>query len=267
MEHKDEALRLDMKTDCDVVARQATWAGILPGMRVADIGCGSGKTTSCLFELVGRTGECIGVDASAERVAHATATYASEGLVYVQKNILEPLDDLGQFDFIWVRFVLEYFRSRSFDIVSNISKILKPGGILCLIDLDYNCLSHFGMPDRLEQTFASLMKDLEEKADFDPYVGRKLFSYFYDLGFKDINVNVSSHHLIFNELKDVDKYNWEKKVEIATKKINYQFENYPGGYEEFEHEFKTFFEDPRRFTYTPIISCRGRKPSISDGAT
>ena len=256
-----------MKTDKDVVVRQATWAGIRSGMRVADIGCGSGKTTSCLYDLVGPTGQCIGVDGSAERVAHATATYGAEGLVYVQKDILAPLEELGQFDFIWVRFVLEYFRARSFDIVQNISKILKPGGILCLIDLDYNCLSHFGMPERLEQTFASLMKDLEEKADFDPYVGRKLFSYMYDLGFVDINVNVSSHHLIFNELKDVDRYNWEKKVEIATKRIDYQFEQYPGRYEEFHREFKSFFEDPRRFTYTPIISCRGMKPGTSADIT
>ena len=35
-----------------------------------------------------------------------------------------------------MRFVLEYYAASSFDIVKNIVEILKPGGIVCLIDLD-----------------------------------------------------------------------------------------------------------------------------------
>jgi len=33
-----------------------------------------------------------------------------------------------------------------------------------------------------------------------------------------------------------------------------------GSYEEFKSEFIKFFRDPRRFTYTPIVLARGRKP-------
>ncbi|MBW2100511.1 MAG: methyltransferase type 11, partial [Deltaproteobacteria bacterium] len=40
----------------------------------------------------------------------------------------------------------------------------------------------------------------------------------------------------------------------------HRFDEYEGGYEEFFEEFKRFFADPRRFTYTPVISCRGCKP-------
>ncbi len=45
MESEEEARRLDLKTDPKVVDRHARWAGLQPGMRVADLGCGSGKTT------------------------------------------------------------------------------------------------------------------------------------------------------------------------------------------------------------------------------
>ncbi|MBW7943292.1 MAG: methyltransferase type 11, partial [Candidatus Kuenenia stuttgartiensis] len=38
MENDEEALRLDIKTDTSVVEKQALWAGIETGMRVADIG-------------------------------------------------------------------------------------------------------------------------------------------------------------------------------------------------------------------------------------
>jgi hypothetical protein len=105
-----------------------------------------------------------------------------------------------------------------------------------------------------------MIKALEKNADFDPYVGIKLYSFLYDLGYQDIDVHLSPHHLIFGKAREIDTFNWTKKVEVAVKNSGYQFKEYEGGYEEFFEEFKQFFSDPRRFTYTPIISCRGCKP-------
>jgi len=260
MESDQEAYRLDIKTDSKVVKKQALWAGIKQGMRVADICCGSGKTTSILHKLVQRGGIVIGVDGSEKRIEYAKEHYGVKGIEFKCKDIRWPLDDLGTFDFVWVRFVLEYHLSNSFDIVKNLSKIVRPGGILCLIDLDYNCLSHYSLSQRLEKALFAAIKKVEEKANFDPYAGRKLYSYLYKLGYQDIDVDVAAHHLIFGELKNADAFNWMKKIEVVAKKLNYGFEEYEGGYEEFRKEFNNFFTDPGRFTYTPLISCRGRKP-------
>ncbi|WP_295101079.1 class I SAM-dependent methyltransferase [uncultured Candidatus Kuenenia sp.] len=260
MENDEEALRLDIKTDTSVVEKQALWAGIETGMRVADIGCGSGKTTSILHKLVQPDGVAIGVDGAEKRIEYAKERYGVKRIEFICKDIPEPLNDLGVFDFVWVRFLLEYYRLNSFNIVKNISEIVKPGGILCLIDLDHNCLNHFGLSPRLETTLFAIMKYLEEKADFDPYMGRKLYSFLYDLGYQDINIDVASHHLIFGELKDTDAFNWMKKFEVVSGKINFHFKEYEGGYGEFLDEFNEFFTNPRRFTYTPVICCRGRKP-------
>ena len=262
MENDEETLRLDLKTDGKKVENQALWAGIKPGMRIADLGFGSGKTTIYLHKLVQPKGEVIGVDIVEDRIKYAKKHYDRDGIQYICRDICEPLEDLGLFDFIWVRFVLEYHKSKSFDIVKNISRILKPGGILCLIDLDYNCLSHFGLSKRLERTFYGLTKALEKNTDFDPYVGIKLYSFLYDLGYQDIDVSMAPHHLIFGELNEIDGFNWTKKLEVAVKKLGYEFKEYKGGYEEFFEEFMRFFSDPRRFTYTPVLCCRGCKPAI-----
>jgi len=265
MEHEDEAKRLDLKTGAAEVRAQALWAGIEPGMRVADIGCGSGKTTLTLYELVRPDGAAVGVDASPARVAHAREQcgdeHGDDGISFVCADFLAPLAPLGKFDFIWVRFVLEYHRAQSFEIAASLAAQLNPGGILFLADLDHNSLNHFGLSDRLARAVAGIMKRLEETKDFDPYVGRKLYSYLYDLGLEEIAVSMSPHHLIYGELGEVDRYNWHTKVELAAKRSGYGFPEYAGSFEEFFEEFRRFFADPRRFTYTPLICVRGRKPA------
>ena len=260
MESEDEALRLELKTDVNVVERQAKWAGVKPGMRVADIGCGPGITTSVIHALSQPNGETVGMDLAEPRIKYAREHYNHKGIEYVVGDVRDPLDNLGLFDLVWVRFVLEYYLLDSFDIVKNLIKIIRPGGTLCLIDLDHNCLSHYGIPQRLENTVEDVMIDLQKKANFDPYIGRKLYSFLYDLNFKNIIVDISAHHNIYGVLNKNDEYNFLKKVEIAPRKVNFTFNNYPGGYEEFIDEVEKSFKSPRRFTYTPIILCKGVKP-------
>jgi SAM-dependent methyltransferase len=262
MEGLEESLRLDQKTDPKAVERQALWAGISPGMRVADLGCGSGKTTAILHKLVLPGGEAVGLDFAPSRYEFAQDHYASSGIRFLCRDVREPLDDLGSFDFVWVRFLLEYYLSGSFEMVKNISKLLKPGGILCLIDLDHNCLNYYPLPERLEKTLFELADLVKIKADFDLWAGRKLYSFLYDLGYQDISVDVSAHNLIYGPLKETDAFNWLKKVEVAPQKIQYGFPEYGGSYQEFFEEFSEYFRDPRRFTYTPLIACRGIKPDF-----
>jgi len=260
MESEEEAVRLDLKTDRLVVEEQAMWAGMKEGMRVADVCCGSGKTTAVLHELSQPGGTILGLDGSPSRIDYANTHYKNPGIEFLCRDIREPLNDLGVFDFVWIRFVIEYHRKNSARLVEQISHIVKPGGILCLIDLDYNCMSHWGIPERLEKTLFELMAMLEQSADFDPYAGRKLYSYLYRLGYNEIRVSLQAHHLIYGNLKDLDAYNWIKKIEKASKKVGFAFTGYEGGYKEFFGEFMQFFSDPGRFSYTPVISVRGQKP-------
>lgn len=260
MESEDECLRLEAKTDPALVEQQAIWAGIRPGMRVADLGCASGKTTSILHRIVQPQGSVVGIDFSEERLRYARNNYSGEGIEFICRDIRQPLDGMGSFDMIWIRFILEYFCSNAFEIVRNASSILKPGGILCVIDLDHNCMNHYGLPERLERTITKCSDILQDKFNFDPYAGRKLYSFLYDLGYTDVAVNVSAHHTIYGRLSATDAFNWKKKIEVVSEKIGPVFNEYGGGCEEFMEEFNRFFSDPRRFSYTPLISVRGRKP-------
>ena len=260
MEDDQEAVRLDRKTDGATVEKQALWAGIKPGMRVADLGCGSGKTTFHLNKLIQPGGRAVGIDIAEQRIDYARKHYSDENIEYLAADIRKPLDDLGQFDFIYVRFVLEYYLNGSFDIVKNITQNLKPGGILCLIDLDCNCLRHFGFPDRLNRATIGVMDWLEKRSNFDPYVGIKLYSFLYDLGYSEIDVSMSAHNMFFGQLKENEKLFSMQKAEIGGRNSGYPFEEYGGNFDEFLEEVKIFFNDERVFYYTPLIACRGCRP-------
>lgn len=262
MESEDESLRLELKTNEKKVLEQAKWAGIQPGMRVADLGCGPGKTTWVLRKLAQPGGELVGIDFSKDRIEYAQENYACEGINFLCQDIRKPLTDIGQFDLVWIRFVLEYYLDGSREIVENALKLLKPGGTICLVDLDNNCLNHYDIPDRLERAIQEITSLLQDKSNFDPFAGRKLYSFLYDLDLEQIEVSVAGHHVIYGNLEDSDAFNWLKKAELAPKKIGYGFAEYPGGYEEFLEEFKSFFYNPRRFTYSPIVLCKGVKPLL-----
>jgi ubiquinone/menaquinone biosynthesis C-methylase UbiE len=77
-------------------------AGIRPGMRVADLGCGVGMVTQLLAELVGPTGEVIGVDSSSAQVDHARSSLCGLTHVrFVEASATETKLERESFDLVY----------------------------------------------------------------------------------------------------------------------------------------------------------------------
>ena len=261
MEDIEEILRLETKTDLEAARKQAEWCGLRPGLRVLDAGCGTGLVTSILHEMILPGGEIVGLDNSEERIHFAQEKYGTSSSIHFrQLDLRDSIDGMGEFDLIWSRFFLEFYRLESPDIVKNLRDCLKPGGYLCLLDLDHNALNHYEMPARMEEILFKAMRKMEKENNFDPYVGRKLYAYLYDLGFKNIEMDLRPHHLIYGEMSEKDLFNWGKKWEAAVRHAGDLIGEYPGGVAGLASDFMHFFRDTRRFTYTPLILCKGRKP-------
>lgn len=259
MENDQESRRLEIKTDVRTVQDQARRAGLEPGMRVLDAFCGPGVTSAALSEIVGEGGAVVGFDISEQRISRARELNPGSRTEFHVRDALSTLADLGSFDFIWVRFALEYYREESFDIVRNLAAVLRESGILCLVDLDYNGLSHYGIPERLETALRHAVRVLEIRENFDPFAGRKLYSHLYRLGFRDIRMEAGAHHLIYGPLREMDEYNWMKKLETLGNRLGGDLPGYSGP-EEFRKDFLAFFRDPGRFSYTPVLAAWGRRP-------
>ena len=102
------------------------------------------------------------------------------------------------------------------------------------------------------------LQDQLEEADNNPAVLEANEA--YHQAFEDIRVDVSSHHVIYGDIDESERFNWGKKIEIAAKNSGYDFNEFDNGYEGFKELSREFFNNPRRFTYSPIVCCRGRRP-------
>jgi len=264
MENDHEVVRLELKVSHDHIRQQAEWCGIAAGQRILDAGCGPGKITAILGDMVTPQGAVVGIDTSRERIRHARDVYGGwPHISFHTRSVTDDLHDLGEFDVVWSRFLLEYYRRESTDIVRNLESVLRPGGVLCLLDVDHNCLNNYELPPRIAALMPVIIERLEEMFNFDPYAGRKLYSYVYDMGYRDIRVTVVPHYIYYGEVPQRAVFDWMTKIDIVATKMGDLFRSYPGGGRAFVEDCRAFFLDPRRFSYGSTIVCCGTRPRES----
>ena len=111
-------------------------AGIGPGMRVLDAGCETGDVSLLLADLVGPSGEIVGVDRAADALATARRRAADRGLAqvgFVQADLASVVLD-GPFDAIVGRCVLRRLPDPA-GVLRHLVAGLRPGGIVAFQDI------------------------------------------------------------------------------------------------------------------------------------
>lgn len=156
-------------------ARQLlTRAGIHPGMRVADIGCGVGMMTQILADMVGPTGEAIGVDFSGAQIAHARELLPPDlsNVAFVEASATQTELPSESFDLVYCRFLLIHLTEPQLAL-REMYRLLKPGGILVCEDGDLT--SAGSEPYSKLQAFSVLFGQLGPSWGVDYTLGRRLF--------------------------------------------------------------------------------------------
>jgi demethylmenaquinone methyltransferase/2-methoxy-6-polyprenyl-1,4-benzoquinol methylase len=105
-------------------------AGLAPGMRVLDVGVGTGLMAREAVKIVGDPTREIGIDPSAGMLSQARlpGTRLLEGSAEAL-----PFAN-ASFDFVAMGYALRFLRERA-RALGEIHRVLKPGGRLCVLEL------------------------------------------------------------------------------------------------------------------------------------
>ena len=271
MEHKEEGKRLRVKTSYSSTKRQLLNAkiGEIPNnSKIIDAGAGAGYVSKIIGDILveneisGCTVCLVDQSASrlkeAEKVVEEVSTMVNFEFVQTDLADIDLPDDSA--DFVFSRFVFEYLPDQ-YSVFKELTRILKVKGRMLIGELDYDCMSHYGLDSEIEKNLLELVGALGKTGYYDPHTGRKLFSYFYDSKFDEVNVELEAHHLFYGKLSEGDFINWDYKlkrlIELSKSgelKLSFDLD-------EFGLKFMEFLRSERRFSYTPIILVQGTKSS------
>ena len=199
--NEEELARLKLQATIALDLEQKIWqqSGLQPGMKVLDLACGPGFISCELAKAVGDAGEVLGVDLNDELIATAHQAKQTEGVENVSfqfGNIYELDLPENSFDFIYTRFVFQHLENPELAL-TNIQKVLKPGGTLCILDIDDNWTSFAPESDAFVKFIRKAGAGQKRKGG-NRLIGSQLFGLLSKAGYQ--NVSTKIHPLTSEDL-------------------------------------------------------------------
>jgi cyclopropane fatty-acyl-phospholipid synthase-like methyltransferase len=161
-------------------------AGIRPGMRVLDLGCGAGDVAFVAADLVGADGHVVGVDRSPQALARARLRAGQRGLAqvrFVEGDVYDPAPG-GPFDAIVGRLVLMYVPDPA-AVLRRQATVLCPGGLVVPIELDVFTARSLPATPLASQALA-WVADAFAKGGIQPALGARLWAILQEAGLRPL---------------------------------------------------------------------------------
>jgi ubiquinone/menaquinone biosynthesis C-methylase UbiE len=137
---EQELIRLDRQADALAVVTRALLreSGLMPGTTVLDLGTGTGRVALLLAELVGPSGRVVGLDRSAEALAHARRQPVGIGSApvdFLEADVSAPLPVTA--DSAVCRLVLAYQHDPVATLQTWMAS-LRSGGRVVALEFDFS---------------------------------------------------------------------------------------------------------------------------------
>jgi SAM-dependent methyltransferase len=165
-------------------------AGLQPGMRVLDVGCGAGDTSTLFLDMVGEKGEVIGVDRAPAAIAAARGkSQGRTNLNFLEGDPAEMSFD-RPFDAVAGRYVL-MFQSYPAVTLRAVASHVRSGGLIAFHELDYEGIASFPPLATFDQV-KRWNAETTLRYGADPRMGAKLLATFLTAGLPAPTVRVEA---------------------------------------------------------------------------
>jgi ubiquinone/menaquinone biosynthesis C-methylase UbiE len=256
MESQDEGQRLLRQADAHPSRERLLRAGVKPGLRVLDAGCGAGAVTRELCELVGPTGQVTALEPGARLLSQARATLAAfDTVTFVQAGLPSTGLPEATFDLVWCHLVLEHLRDPE-AAVRELVRVVKPGGRVVVCDVDGNGLLNWPQPALVDDGVARVLAALEA-AGVDLYVGRKLHHLLWRAGLTQLRDWVDPA-FAFSVADERWLDDWRTRFEALRGLAEPRFPS-PAAWEGFVHAFLLMLKDPGVLKYGVLLTAEGTR--------
>jgi SAM-dependent methyltransferase len=157
-------------------------AGLRPGMRVLDIGCGPGDVSLIAARLVGPTGTVLGVDAAPEMIELARSRAAEQGLptVHFTQAAIDTIALAEPVDAVIGRLILMHLPDPAATL-RHLSSFVRPGGVVAFSENDITATSSVPHMPLFGRVTAGIVRAFEAMG-LSPRFGATLHTVFADAG-------------------------------------------------------------------------------------
>jgi len=157
--------------------------GLGPEQRVLDLGSGLGDVSMVAAELVGPSGQVVGIERDASSIARANRRIAEAGfrnITFLQTDVNE-ISDAEPFDAVVGRFIL-MFLPDPLAVLKSVARLVRPGGALAFQEPTW--VPMLAMAERLP-LWSSVLRAIHEtflRSGVNPEMGLDLFHNFQHAG-------------------------------------------------------------------------------------
>jgi ubiquinone/menaquinone biosynthesis C-methylase UbiE len=182
-EHERDRLKQQAGLYQDITLRVFRQAGLAPGMRVLDLGCGVGDVSFAVRQLVDESGYVLGIDRSPDAIAEANARARASAWRNVSFEVADcsSFTSTDKFDAVVGRLVLMYQNDPA-GLLKRFFPLLKQDGIVAFLEYDMK-LSPISYPSYpLWERASSAMLAAFEQSGGRVRMGAELHSTFVRAG-------------------------------------------------------------------------------------
>jgi ubiquinone/menaquinone biosynthesis C-methylase UbiE len=157
-------------------------AGLRPGMRVLDVGCGPGDVSFIAARLVGPSGTVLGVDAAPQMIELARARAAERGLSAVRftQAAIDAIGPDEPVDAVIGRLILMHLPDPAATL-RHLSSFVRPGGVVAFSENDITGARSIPDIPLFSQVTEGIVRAFEAMG-LSPRFGTKLHTIFADAG-------------------------------------------------------------------------------------